>query len=60
MPIIFIVELSQYLPTGGFEWVDLEEAKEAIDQHPDAEKGYILEVDHGYPEELYNMHKFSH
>ena len=38
--------MSQSLPTGAFEWVD---------QH-DVEKGYILEVDLEYPEELHDEH----
>ena len=47
--------MSQPLPTGGFRWVDI---------HPDkisklvnnSEKGYLLEVDILYPEELHDYH----
>ena len=48
----------QYLPTGGFRWmtekqinkIDLAKYKE------DIEKGFILEVDLKYPEELHDLH----
>ena len=50
--------MSQYLPTDGFRWmtekqinkIDLAKYKE------DSEKGFILEVDLKYPEELHNLH----
>ena len=50
--------MSQYLPTGGFRWmtekqinkIDLAKYKE------DSEKGFILEVDLKYPEELHDLH----
>ena len=50
--------MSQYLPTGGFKWmsekqinkIDLAKYKE------DNEKGFILEVDLEYPDELHDLH----
>ena len=50
--------MSQYLPTGGFKWmtekqidnIDLAKYKE------DSNKGFILEVDLAYPEELHHLH----
>jgi hypothetical protein len=42
--------MRQPLPTGGFEWV---QEHEIID-HPN--KGYILEVDLEYPNEIHNIH----
>jgi hypothetical protein len=48
--------MSQYLPTGGFEWVnDVDEC--GVQSHPDdSPKGYILEVDLKYPEEINDLH----
>jgi hypothetical protein len=48
--------LSQYLPTGGFEWVDLNTIAPILDMKDDADVGYILEVDVDYPEELHDLH----
>ena len=49
--------MSKYMPTDGFEWVE-DHAEiptvEAID--PEAEKGYFLEVDLDYPQELHDAH----
>lgn len=45
--------MSQYLPVGGFQWVDIEtNFKVAID----SEIGYILEVDLEYPDNLHDLH----
>ena len=48
--------MSQSLPTRAFPWVDQEDAKAALAQLVDAEKGYILEVNLEYTEELHNEH----
>ena len=47
--------MSQPLPTGGFRWVNIEpnEVGELV-AHTD--KGYLLEVDVSYPEELHDLH----
>ena len=47
--------MSQLLPTGGFRWVNIEpnEVGELV-AHTD--KGYLLEVDVSYPEELHDLH----
>uniref|UniRef100_A0ABD2WM18 DNA-directed DNA polymerase n=1 Tax=Trichogramma kaykai TaxID=54128 RepID=A0ABD2WM18_9HYME len=46
--------MAQYLPYGGFEWVD---AKDYLTLPEDSEYGYILEVDLEYPESLHDSHK---
>ena len=47
--------MSQYLPTGGFEWLTEEEVD--LSKYNDkSEKGLILEVDLEYPEELHDLH----
>ena len=50
--------MTQYLPTGGFRWLDEEEVNDLdVDNIPeDGSKGYILEVDLEYPEELHGAH----
>ena len=50
--------MSQYLPTGGFRWLKKEQIdKLNIDNiNDDNKKGYILEVDLEYPEELHDLH----
>ena len=48
--------MSQALPTGGFEWIDPDTACQALQQPADAEKGYILEVDLEYQQELHDAH----
>jgi len=48
--------MSQYLPTGGFEWVEKPDEVHIQDHPDDAPKGYILEVDLEYPEELHDAH----
>ena len=51
--------MSQFLPTGGFHWVENTEqfTEEYIKQLSDiANKGYMLEVDLEYPKELHDAH----
>ena len=54
--------MSQYLPTGGFEWVDLQtECPEywtqfIQGQQDEQEEGYMVEVDLEYPKELHDNH----
>jgi len=45
--------MSKYLPTGGFKWVSDIDVTKISDEN---EKGYILEVDLEYPEELHGDH----
>ncbi|XP_050677400.1 uncharacterized protein LOC126974058 isoform X2 [Leptidea sinapis] len=45
--------MSQFLPTGGFEWVDV---TTNFDVPDDYEYGFILEVDLEYPIELHDLH----
>ncbi|XP_031346482.1 uncharacterized protein LOC116174878 [Photinus pyralis] len=47
--------MSQYLPYGGFQWVD---ANIDVTMIPDdANEGYILEVDLEYPKQLHDLHQ---
>ena len=46
--------MSQYLPTGGFEWID--DNVDVVNIPKDSNKGYILEVDLEYPQELHKAH----
>ena len=47
--------MSQLLPTGGFRWVSIEPNEiDELARHTD--KGYLLEVDVRYPEELHYLH----
>ena len=46
--------MSQYLPTGGFRWVEL--TKTIADHPADDPESYILEVDLDYPETLHDAH----
>ena len=54
--------MSQYLPTGGFEWIDLQtECPEywtqfIKKQQDEQDEGYIVEVDLEYPKELHDKH----
>ncbi|CAH2108777.1 unnamed protein product [Euphydryas editha] len=45
--------MSQYLPVGGFEWVDPDTNFNIPDT---SEYGFILEVDLKYPDELHDLH----
>ncbi|XP_072401744.1 uncharacterized protein [Diabrotica undecimpunctata] len=47
--------MSQYLPYGGFEWVDSN--IDVISIPDDSSEGYILEVDLEYPQHLHDRHK---
>ncbi|XP_074038757.1 uncharacterized protein [Leptinotarsa decemlineata] len=47
--------MSQYLPYGGFEWMDTN--IDITNVPDDASEGYILEVDLEYPNSLHDMHK---
>ena len=52
--------MSQKLPVNGFEWVeDLSQFKEDFIKNYDEnnDKGYFLEVDVEYPENLFNVHR---
>ena len=53
--------MSQFLPTGGFTWVDVSTKEDWADfilkQEDEQDEGYFLEVDLGYPEELHDLHK---
>ena len=50
----------QYLPTGGFEWVDVTERENwgefILQQEDESPVGYMLEVDLEYPDELHDSH----
>ena len=54
--------MSQYLPTGGFKWLNVEDkyVEEWVeflkDQKEEQNKGYFLEVDLEYPRELHDLH----
>ncbi|XP_072022076.1 uncharacterized protein [Amphiura filiformis] len=51
--------MSQSLPIGKFEWMQLQnwtQVQEIINHPPNADKGYILEVDLEYPPEIHDMH----
>ena len=50
--------MSQYLPIGGFRWVDdcQQLAKTIAEQPADDPEGYMLEVDLEYPEDQHDAH----
>ena len=52
--------MSQYLPTGGFKWMDEKSLVEWVEfiksQEDEQGQGYFLEVDLEYPEELHDAH----
>ena len=48
--------MSQFLPTGGFEWIKDVKPETILNHSVDNEKGYICEVDLQYPEELHDEH----
>ena len=52
------ISMSQYLPTGGFRWVDdcQQLVKTIAEQPADIPEGYILEVDLEYPDDLHDAH----
>ena len=47
--------MSKLLPTSGFKWVDPKEF-DLNEYTSNSLKGYVLEVDLEYPEELYELH----
>ena len=47
--------MSQPLPTGGFKWVDVN-PNEISELSTREDKGYLLEVDISYPQELHDEH----
>ena len=47
--------MSQLLPTGGFRWADIE-PNEISELSARTDKGYILDVDVSYPQELHDEH----
>lgn len=54
--------MRQYLPTGGFEWVELDTTSTTywtnfvLNLKEDSETGYFFEVDLKYPSELHDQH----
>ena len=48
--------MSQYLPTGGFKWLDEQLIFLDDDYTETSDKGLILEVDLEYPDELHDLH----
>lgn len=49
--------MSQYMPSGGFKWVDANEAFSNLNRLTDSsEVGYVFEVDISYPKNLHNLH----
>ena len=46
--------MSQYLPTGGFQWVNYTD--QILDTPADSSTGFILEVDLDYPTSLHQQH----
>ena len=48
--------MSQYLPTGGFKWLDVNDFILLDDYTDTNDKGLILEVDLEYPDELHDLH----
>merc|ERR1711954_635672 len=56
--------MSQYLPTGGFEWVEVSEIEDWVDfilkQGDEQEEGYSLDVDLEHPEELSDLYDTYH
>ena len=50
--------MSQYLPSGGFKWLTEKPIEKIMNKSilPGNKKGYILDVDLEYQEELHEMH----
>ena len=50
--------MSQYLPTGGFRWMNEKQINniDLAKYYDDGEEGLILEVDLEYPQELHDLH----
>ena len=47
--------MSQSLPTGGFRWISIE-PNEVRELAAHTDKGYLLEVDVTYPDQLHDQH----
>ena len=53
----YVWVMSQLLPTGGFNWVDLSEfTPDKIDSYKNCKEGYLLEVIIKYPNGLHDYH----
>ena len=50
--------MSQYLPTGGFRWMNQKQIDnlDLNKYHDESKKGLILEVDLKYPKDLHDLH----
>jgi len=48
--------MTQYLPYGGFKWIENPEEFKWENIIEDSEIGHILEVDIAYPKELHGIH----
>ena len=48
--------MCQSLPTGNFKWIENPEEFDYININSDSDKGYMLEVDLHYPEDLNDLH----
>jgi hypothetical protein len=48
--------MSQYLPSGGFKWLDPSIITYILNLDVNSPKGYIFEVDLTYPQELHDKH----
>ena len=50
--------MSQYLPTGGFKWLNEKQINniDLAKYHDNSKEGLILEVDLEYPQELHDLH----
>jgi hypothetical protein len=48
--------MSQYLPTGGFEWVENVADFNVMEIEDEGPYGYVLEVDLKYPKEIHDAH----
>ena len=51
--------MSEYLPYGGFKWVEVDNKtiNRILNKRDNSLHGYFLEVDLEYPEELHDYHK---
>ena len=51
--------ISEYLPYGGFNWVENNDeiVNKILNKSDNSLHGYLVEVDLGYPEDLYDFHK---
>ena len=49
-------EMSEYLPYGGFKWLENIDEFDINSINEKTEIRYLLEVDHKYPNELHELH----